>query len=244
MSIIEFKSVTKHFHLQQNKTFKDLIPALIRGQGWAQSHTVLKNVSFSIRAGESVAIVGKNGAGKSTILKLIAGVTYPSQGQVIVRDQVAPLIELGAGFHHELSGYENIFLNSAILGLHRKEIEAEVDDIIAFSELAEFIHEPVKRYSTGMTMRLAFSVAAHTTAPILLVDEVLAVGDYDFQQKCLRKLQEFKKEGRTIIFVSHDEQAITEFCERALLLHQGKLDLDGTPDQVLARYHQLEDAKE
>jgi ABC-type polysaccharide/polyol phosphate transport system ATPase subunit len=239
MSIIAFKHVTKQFHLQQEKTFKDVIPALIRGQGWSEQQTVLSNVSFTINPGESVALVGKNGAGKSTMLKLMAGVTYPSSGEVEVNAKVAPLIELGAGFHHELNGYENIFLNSAILGMYRKEIEAKVDDIIAFSELDHYIYEPIKRYSTCLTMRLAFAVAVHTTAPILLVDEVLAVGDAAFQHKCLAKLDEFKAEGRTIIFVSHDEEAIRTFCDRALLMNQGQLLIDSTPAKVFARYNRL-----
>lgn len=239
MPIISFKKVTKQFHLQKQRTFKDLLPALVRGESWAKQQVVFSNLSFSIEAGESVAIVGKNGAGKSTLLKLIAGVTYPTKGTVEVGAKVAPMIELGAGFHHELTGYENIFLNSAILGMYRKEIESKVDDIIAFSGLGEYIYEPIKRYSTGMTMRLAFSVAVHTTAPILLVDEVLAVGDRDFQKKCLAKLNEFKKEGRTIIFVSHDEEAMAAFCDRALLMHQGKLVMDGSPEKVLAEYHSL-----
>lgn len=239
MPIISFTKVTKQFHLQGEKTFKDLLPSLLKGASWAKQQVVFSNLSFAIEPGECLAIVGKNGAGKSTILKLIAGVTYPNKGSVEVNAKVAPLIELGAGFHHELTGYENIFLNSAILGMYRQEIEAKVDSIVEFSGLGKYIHEPIKRYSTGMTMRLAFSVAIHTTAPILLVDEVLAVGDRDFQKKCLAKLNQFKKEGRTIIFVSHDEEAIREFCDRALLMYKGKLVLDSSPAKVLAEYHKL-----
>lgn len=237
---IEFRNVTKKFVLQQDRTFKDLIPSLIKGKSWAQYHTVFSKLSFTVNRGETLAIVGKNGAGKSTVMKLIAGVTYPNHGQVTVQGRVAPLIEIGAGFHHELTGFENIFLNAAILGLHKKEIETEVDRIIEFSELHEYIHEPVKRYSSGMYMRLAFSVAIHTNAPILLIDEVLAVGDLDFQEKCLSKLNEIKQQhDRTIVFVSHDELAVSSFCDRALLLHEGKLIADGTPEQIFKKYHQL-----
>ncbi len=199
---------------------------------------MFENLSFEITKGETVGIVGKNGAGKSTLLKLIAGVTYPSTGNVDVRGRVAPLIELGAGFHHELTGYENIFLNAAILGMHKKEIEKSLDDIIAFSELGEFIHTPVKRYSSGMYMRLGFSVAIHTHAPILLIDEVLAVGDISFQEKCLQKLLEIKKTtDTTIIFVSHDEKAVERFCDRSILLVAGKIVDDGKPHDVFKSYH-------
>ncbi len=237
---IQFRNVTKHFFLQQDRTIKDLIPSLIKGFAVGKSHKVLSKVSFEIQAGETIAIVGRNGAGKSTIMKLIAGVTYPNKGKVVVNGKVAPLIEIGAGFHHELTGYENIFLNAAILGLHKKEIQAEIGKIIEFSELGEYIHEPVKRYSSGMYMRLAFSVAIHTNAPILLIDEVLAVGDTSFQEKCLMRLNEIKRQkDRTIVFVSHDEDAVTWFCERAILLHQGDLVADDTPDKVFNAYHKI-----
>ena len=237
---ISFQNVTKRFPIQTERTAKELIPSLIKGQSWAKLHTVFSGISFDIKQGETVGIVGKNGAGKSTILKLIAGVTHPNSGKVVVEGAVAPLIELGAGFHHELSGYENIFLNGAILGLSKKQIESKVEKIIEFSDLSNFIHTPIKRYSTGMTMRLAFSVAIQTEAPILLIDEVLAVGDVEFQKKCLMVLKKIKKESkRIIVFVSHSEVDVRRFCERALLIQEGKLVLDSTPEKVFDKYNAL-----
>jgi ABC-type polysaccharide/polyol phosphate transport system ATPase subunit len=237
---IAFSQVTKHFPMQTDRTAKEMIPALFKGSSWAKYHTVFSNLSFTIEKGETVGIVGRNGAGKSTILKLIAGVTYPTHGSVIVSGQVAPLIELGAGFHHELSGMENIYLNGAILGMSKKEIEQRIDSIIEFSELGEFINTPVKRYSSGMMMRLGFSIAVQTTAPVLLIDEVLAVGDVGFQRKCLSLLEKLKRQhDKTIIFVSHAEDQVKEFCERAILLEHGKILLDGKPETVFKEYNQL-----
>jgi ABC-type polysaccharide/polyol phosphate transport system ATPase subunit len=238
-TVIKFDHVEKSFFIQEERTFKDLIPSLVMGKNVMKLHNVLNDVSFEITQGETVGIVGKNGAGKSTILKLIAGVTYPNIGEVKVVGKVAPLIELGAGFHHELTGYENIFLNAAILGMHKKEIEARVQDIIDFSELAEFIHTPVKRYSSGMYMRLGFSVAIFTYAPILLIDEVLAVGDILFQKKCLDYLKGMKaRKDRTIVFVSHDEDAVSDFCERAILVSGGKIIGDDKPKEIFKSYHE------
>lgn len=236
--VISFKNVTKHYRLLEDKTFKEFLPSLFKRKDLLQQKTVLKNISFSISKGETVGIIGRNGAGKSTIMKLIAGVTYPSQGSVIVKEKVAPLIELGAGFHHELSGYENIYLNSAILGLRKKETEAHLNEVIAFSELEEYIHMPLKRYSSGMQMRLAFSIAVHINAPILLIDEVLAVGDTDFQKKCLKKLTDLKNSSDiTTIFISHDQAAVERFCERALVLDQGEIVYDGTPKVAFKEHY-------
>src|SRR3989344_3794361 len=210
---INFNNVTKQFNLQGEKTFKELFPSLIMGNSWSKKLTVFSNISFQIKVGETVGIVGKNGSGKSTMLKLVAGVTSPTKGHVEVHGKVAPLIEIGAGFHHELTGLENIYLNAAILGMHKKEIEQKVQSIIDFSELKDFIHVPVKRYSTGMYMRLGFAIAVHANSTILLIDEVLAVGDAAFRQKCLNYLQEIKKANdKTIVFVSHDEKAVRNFC--------------------------------
>lgn len=237
---IQFKNVTKGFYLQIDKTFKEAIPNLILRRPWAKKLIALSDISFKINKGEIIGIIGKNGAGKSTILKLIAGVTAPSKGQVIINGKVAPMIELGAGFHHELTGYENIFLNAAILGMHKKEITLAIDKIIEFSELSEFIHSPVKQYSSGMYMRLAFSIAIHIDAPILLVDEVLAVGDDDFKKKCLERLNQIKSEhSKTIIFVSHDEKMVNEFCDRVILLSGGKILKDGSPNETFEIYHKL-----
>ncbi len=235
--IIEFTQVTKQYMLQEDRTFKELIPSILFRRPLSRKYKALSDLSFVINEGETVGIVGKNGAGKSTILKLIAGVTYPSHGKVDIRGRVAPIIELGAGFHHELSGYENIFLNAAILGMHKKEIELKLQSIIEFSELEKFIHVPIKKYSTGMQMRLAFAVAIHIDAPILLIDEVLAVGDEAFQEKCLAFLTEMKKaHNKTIVFVSHSRNAVEGFCDRALLIEEGKLVMDDTPLKVFAKY--------
>lgn len=238
--VIQSKNVTKKFHLQEEKTFKEFLPNFILGKSWAKQLIALDDVSFIIEKGETVGIIGKNGAGKSTILKLMAGVTAPTTGEIIVRGRVAPLIEVGAGFHHELTGYENIFLNGAILGMHKKEIEAVVDNVIEFSELKEFIHIPVKKYSLGMYMRLGFAVAIHVNAPILLIDEVLAVGDATFQKKCIDYLKKIRTDKtKTIVFVSHNEEAVKSFCDRVILLDHGKIIQDGNPQTVFKTYHRI-----
>lgn len=240
--VIECKNVTKKFFLQGDRTFKEFLPNLISGKSWAREIIALNNISFEIDTGETVGIIGKNGAGKSTLLKLMAGVTAASKGEIIVRGKVAPLIEVGAGFHHELTGYENIFLNGAILGMHKKEIESVVDSIIDFSELKDFIHIPVKKYSLGMYMRLGFAVAIHINAPILLIDEVLAVGDAAFQKKCLNYLRKIKKDKKkTIIFVSHSEESVKSFCDRVILLDHGRIIKDSDPESAFKIYHQLSD---
>jgi len=235
---ISFSHVDKEFYLQEDRTFKELIPSLISGKPWAKKHIVFHDISFTIEPGETVGIVGQNGAGKSTAMKLMAGVTYPTRGTVEVRGKISPLIELGAGFHWELSGYENIFLNAAILGMHKQEIEAVFDQIVAFSEIDEYLHTPIKKYSTGMLMRLGFSVAVHAPANIFLIDEVLAVGDRVFQEKCLKKLNEFKQDPtKIVIFVSHSQADVEQFCDRALLLRDGKLVMDDTPKKVFVAYN-------
>jgi ABC-type polysaccharide/polyol phosphate transport system ATPase subunit len=242
--VITFHNVTKQYLLQEDRTFKELIPNLLRGLPLSRTYKALSNINFTVNQGETVGIVGKNGAGKSTMLKLIAGVTYPTKGETHVTQRVAPIIELGAGFHHELSGYENIFLNAAILGMHKREIEHKVDNIVEFSELKEFIHVPIKKYSTGMQMRLAFAIAIHVDAPIILIDEVLAVGDQDFQEKCLAYLHGLKKSAdKTIVFVSHDEDAVKSFCDRAIVLDHGKVIADEGISSAFNVYHTLEHQK-
>lgn len=239
-SVIKFNNVTKNFRLLEERTFKELLPSLFLGKTWIKKITAIENISFNIQKGDTIGIIGKNGAGKSTALKLIAGVTSPTSGKVAITEKVAPLIELGAGFHHELTGYENIFLNGAILGMHKKEIESRLNDIIEFSELGEFIYTPIKRYSSGMYMRLGFSVAIHTDAPILLIDEVLAVGDAAFQKKCLDYLQGVKKsKEKTIVFVSHNEESVKQFCEKVILLDHGKMIAEGPPTEVFEKYHHI-----
>lgn len=216
--IIKFTNVTKKFSLISHKTFKEFLPALIKGEQTKHQFTAIKDLSFEIKAGECVGIIGPNGSGKSTILKLIAGVMSPTVGTVTVNGRVSPLIELGAGFHFELSGRENVYLNGAILGLSQKEIDNNFSNIVDFADLWDYIDQPVKRYSSGMYMRLAFAIAIHVNPQIMLVDEILAVGDPEFQKKCFAKMEEFKKQGVTIIFVSHDLDLVNKFCDRTIKL--------------------------
>lgn len=234
--IIKFHNVTKNFSKNNQKTFKEFLPALFMGEKTVDKFTALDNISFEISAGECVGIIGPNGSGKSTILKLIAGVMSPSSGSISVHGKISPLIELGAGMHPELSGRENIYLNGAILGLKRKEIDKNLQSIIDFSEISEFIDQPVKHYSSGMYMRLAFSIAIHVDPEILIVDEILAVGDTQFQEKCFAKMEEFKKRGVTIIFVSHGLGQVQSFCTRAIYINQHHIILDGTPADAIAKY--------
>jgi lipopolysaccharide transport system ATP-binding protein len=196
----------------------------------------LKEISFTVKHGEVVGIIGRNGAGKSTLLKILSRITEPTLGFAEIHGRVGSLLEVGTGFHGELSGRENIYLNGAILGMRRAEIDQKFDEIVAFAEVERFIDTPVKRYSSGMYLRLAFAVAAHLEPEILIVDEVLAVGDASFQKKCLNKMQEVGKTGRTVLFVSHNLSAITSLCERAIWLHEGKLTQDGPSHQVVSEY--------
>src|SRR6266516_2469699 len=193
----------------------------------------LKDVSFEVRPGEVVGIIGRNGAGKSTLLKILSRITEPTTGKIELYGRVGSLLEVGTGFHAELSGRENIFLNGSILGMTRSEIEAKFDEIVAFAEIEKFIDTPVKRYSSGMYVRLAFAVAAHLEPEILLLDEVLSVGDAAFQKKCLGRMQDFGASGRTVVFVSHNMQAVARLCERTILLDDGRVVRDGpSPDIV------------
>jgi ABC-type polysaccharide/polyol phosphate transport system ATPase subunit len=234
--VIQFRSVSKRFRLHHHRTLREFVPALLRGQAFSEPFYALRDVSFSVRRGETVGIVGRNGSGKSTVLKLIAGVTAPSSGQVLVRGRVSPLIELGAGFHPDLTGRENIYLNASILGLSNRQIRERFEEIVAFAELGEFIDMPVKRYSSGMYVRLGFAVAVHSDPDILLVDEVLAVGDLAFQEKCLRRMREFQERGVTIVLVSHALELVNLFCQRALWLEGGRLLAEGQPGEVTQLY--------
>jgi lipopolysaccharide transport system ATP-binding protein len=196
----------------------------------------LKDVSFEIKQGEIVGIIGRNGAGKSTLLKILSRITEPTDGFAEIHGRVGSLLEVGTGFHGELSGRENIYLNGAILGMRKTEIARKFDEIVAFAEVEKFIDTPVKRYSTGMYLRLAFAVAAHLEPEILIVDEVLAVGDASFQNKCIGKMGAVAKEGRTVLFVSHNVAAVKSLCTRAILLDRGQVDCDGPVDEVVDRY--------
>lgn len=220
---IELKHVSKLFRRQKQRTVKELLPALFGGKSAVESFWALNDVDLTIYQGETVGITGPNGSGKSTLLKLIAGVSQPTKGSLKIHGRIAPLIELGAGFHYELTGRENVFLNGVILGMTRKQVAERFEAIVDFAELWEFVDEPVKHYSSGMYLRLAFSVAVHTDPQILLVDEILAVGDEAFQKKCLTKMEEFQKANVTIIFVSHDSKLVQSFSTKIISMAKGEI---------------------
>ena len=212
--------------------------SLVRGLRRDEAIVALDEVAFTVAPGEAVGLIGSNGSGKSTLLKTVAGILRPTSGTVTINGRVAALIELGAGFHPEISGRENIYINGAILGLSRREIDRRFDEIVAFSGLERFIDEPVKNYSSGMYVRLGFAVAIHTDPDVLLVDEVLAVGDEAFAHRCLRRIEEFLAAGKTLLLVSHSLTLIEEVCDRALWLDEGKLRLDGHPRRVIDAYRE------
>lgn len=236
--IVEVNNVTMRFNLAKEKTdtIKEYCLKLMRGQLHFDEFFALKNVSFSIQPGEAVALIGKNGSGKSTMLKVIAGVMYPSKGQVTVRGSIAPLIELGAGFDMDLTARENIYLNGAVMGMDRAFMNQHFDEIVEFSELQEFVDVPVKNYSSGMISRLGFAIATVVRADILVVDEILAVGDFKFQEKCKAKMRELLEGGTTLLFVSHNGDQVKELCSRAIWLNHGVVMEDGPADAVYDKY--------
>ena len=244
--VLCFDRIWKKFRRgeQKHDSLRDLIPAVAKKlfklrrpeELRDQEFWAIKDVSFQVERGEALGIIGPNGAGKSTALKLLSGILTPDRGKISVSGRLSALIEVGAGFHPDLTGRENIYLNGAILGMKRKEMDRKLDDIVAFSELSEFLDTPVKRYSSGMYARLGFSVAAHVDPDILLVDEVLSVGDWAFQRKCLEKMEAFVKKGVTIIFISHNLQAVVNLCSRALLLQKGTVVESGPTGQIVRRY--------
>jgi ABC-type polysaccharide/polyol phosphate transport system ATPase subunit len=199
---------------------------------------VLKGISFDVMPGECVAVIGRNGAGKSTLLSLLARVYKPTAGSISIRGRVAPLLELGAGFHPDLTGYENIIFNAVILGLTRKQATERTEEIIAFSELRDHIHAPTRTYSSGMLARLGFAVAVHVDAEVLIVDEVLAVGDYEFERKCYRKIEEFRARGGTILVVSHNMEAVRRIADRCIWLHLGRIRGSGPCDEIIPVYEE------
>lgn len=231
-SAIEVKDVTKSFKVFVDKgnTIKER--TLFRNRRKYDYRQVLKGISFDVKKGEAIGLIGHNGCGKSTTLKLLTKIIYPDSGSIEIKGRVSSLIELGAGFHPDLSGRENIYINASIFGLGRKEIDSRLEDIIAFSELEEFIDNPVRTYSSGMYMRLAFSVAINVDADVLLIDEILAVGDANFQAKCFNKLREIKAQGTTIVIVSHSLGQIEQICERSIWIHEGIIREEGTPREV------------
>ena len=247
MAVIECEHISKAYRLGTRRTsLREAITQVPRrlfnrnSDRDDQLFWALNDVSFQVESGEILGIIGPNGAGKSTILKLLSKVTFPNSGRIRTLGRVAALIELGAGFHPDLSGRENVYLNGAILGLKKREIDAAFPDIVEFAGLERFIDTPVKRYSSGMYVRLAFAVAAHVKADVLLIDEVLSVGDIAFQQKCLAKMNKLHSLGATIVFVSHNVWTVQSFCTRAILLRRGQIEADGDPDQVIDTYRQCE----
>ena len=236
---IRVESASRRFRVypQPVRTLKEVLVARGRARGtdvWA-----LRDVSVEVEPGEAVGLVGRNGSGKTTLLRLIAGIVKPTSGRVAAGGRIGSLLELGAGFHPEFTGRENVFLNGAIHGLGRRTIQQRLDEIVAFAELEGFVDLPVRTYSSGMVMRLGFAVAAHIEADVLLLDEVFAVGDEEFQRRCFGKIFEFKQRGGTIVFVSHDASAVERLCERAVLLREGSVQFDGPVREAIVRYHQL-----
>ncbi len=221
------RGVRKTFLLHHAHSFKETVVSVVRRRKISTAFDALNGVDLVINDGESVAILGLNGSGKSTLLKLVSGVMLPDAGEVLTRGRVAGLIEVGAGFHPELSGRENIFLNAAILGMSRKEIEARYDQIVSFSEIEPFIDQEVKHYSSGMFMRLAFSIAIHVELDILLVDEILSVGDAPFREKCRLKFEELIAAGKTLVVVSHDLEMVRQLCTRGIVVSKGEIAFDG-----------------
>ena len=220
--LVRVTGVSKHFVVRKDNNLKDRIVYFGKlGNAHREDFVAIDDVTLSIQAGTTVGLMGANGSGKSTLLKLIGGIVSPSSGKIETRGRMAALLELGAGFHPDLSGRENVYLNASILGLSREQIDRQFDDIVAFSGIGDFIDTAVKFYSSGMYVRLAFSVAVHTDPDILLVDEVLAVGDEAFQRKCMERIAQFREEGRTIILVSHSAQQVAELCDRGIVLSTG-----------------------
>lgn len=241
MYAIRANGISKLYYLGERHpySFRELLSGLLQfGRGKEPSCELwsLRDLSFDVEEGETVGIIGHNGAGKSTLLKILSRITKPTSGSAEIHGRVGSLLEVGTGFHQELSGAENIYLNGAILGMRHSEIKKHYDEIVAFSEIEKFLDTPVKHYSTGMYMRLAFSIAAHLEPEILIVDEVLAVGDVGFQKKCLRKMRDVGKTGRTIFFVSHDMHAMTRLCGRVLWLQNGRLRGDGEAKTIVSEY--------
>lgn len=242
--IIIGQGVSKHYLLgerEQYRALRDVLSNISRRSSTAQRQELwaLKDVSFEVSEGEVLGIIGRNGAGKSTLLKILSRITTPTEGEIRMQGRVGSLLEVGSGFHPELTGTENVYMNGAILGMSKTEITSKLDDIVSFAEMEQFISTPVKHYSVGMFMRLAFAVAAHLDSEILIIDEVLAVGDAKFQARCLAKMGEVARSGRSVLFVSHNLEATQALCDRGLLLEAGRLVLDSSTDEVIDHYRRL-----
>ena len=240
-SVIKVHNVTKTFKLphERKSSLKSVFVNIFRRNKTFEKQVALKDISFEVKKGEFFGIVGRNGSGKSTMLKMLAGIYEPTKGTVSVEGKLTPFIELGVGFNPELTGRENVFLNGALLGFSRKEMSQMYNDIVDFAELERFMDQKLKNYSSGMQVRLAFSVAIRTQSDILLVDEVLAVGDALFQQKCYDYFDKLKNSNRTVVFISHDMGAIQTFCDRAILINDSELVIDGSPQEVVHKYNEI-----
>lgn len=241
--LVEFKNVSKKYRLGAQGTLRGTVGALFRREAGASDRTrtlwAVRDVSFRLSPGESLGLIGPNGSGKTTTLRLLSNITLPTEGKITVQGRTSALIELGAGFHPELSGLENIYLNGAILGLKRHEIAKKIDAIIDFSGLERFIDTPVKRFSSGMYVRLGFAVAAHVEPDVLLVDEVLAVGDASFRHRCIQHMQKLRKSGTTVLFVSHNMHLVRRMCDSIVLLMKGQIRAQGSPSEIIAEYERL-----
>ncbi|WP_018760208.1 ABC transporter ATP-binding protein [Arthrobacter sp. 135MFCol5.1] len=236
VTAIEVSNISKQFVLRHTRSLKEAVVWLAKGRkgDLSEKFHALKNVSVEVQAGETVALLGLNGSGKSTLLKHISGVMLPDTGTVKTRGRVAGLIEVGAGFHPDLSGRDNVYLNGAILGMTEQQVNDRFDEIVEFSEIGQFIDTEVKFYSSGMYLRLAFSVAVHTDPEVFLIDEILAVGDEPFQRKCIDKIQELARDGKTLVVVSHDLDLVSRICERGILLEHGNVKFDGSIHDAVA----------
>ncbi len=235
---IKVNGLSKKFTIGKKKSssFRDSLSSVLYKSKSTQDFWALNNLNFEILKGESIGIIGKNGAGKSTLLKILSRITKPSSGRIEINGRVSSLLEVGTGFHPELTGRENIYLNGTILGMKRSEVKSKFDEIVDFSGVEKFLDTPVKRYSSGMYVRLAFAVAAHLEPEILIIDEVLSVGDAEFQKKCLGKMDDATKSGRTVLFVSHNMSAVEKLCSKCFLLKQGQLKYSGSSSQTIAKY--------
>lgn len=238
--VVRVERVSKRFTVRKDSSLKERVVTLGRkGRAHKEDFWALSDVSLSIHAGSTIGLIGHNGSGKSTLLKIVGGIIQPTSGTVEQRGRIAALLELGAGFHPDLTGRENVFLNASVLGLSAEETKAQFDSILEFSGVGEFIDTQIKFYSSGMYVRLAFAIAVHTDPDILLVDEVLAVGDEQFQQKCLDKIKEFQAEGRTIIIVSHALDQVASLCDRVVVMNRGQMVFDGVPSTAIERFREL-----